>query len=320
VKTRAAAISFLLLTCGYVTAFALVETRRNLAGLDAFMGSLPVVLSLTANGWAARFLRWQWLLRRSGHRLPVWPSLLSYLAGFAFTATPGKLGELVRMRYFAAIGVPAAKVLSAFVYERACDLLVVCMLAALAFGNSSLLGLAAAFVCVMVGAVLLFALRPGLLTWALARTQGAGLRRLARLIRFLRDGLAGCRVWLRLPDVLLSVLLGTVAWATTSLAMVYLSSQLGFPLPLASGLGIYPLAMLVGAASMLSGGVGTTEATIVTLLARAGVPWTDATLVAVGARLGTLWFAMAAGLLAIIWLEYRGSRSTATLDQARSTE
>lgn len=311
---RTAAVSFALLTCCYVGLFGVLEARRNLQGLGQFAGALPVLLSLTAVGWVARFLRWQWLLRRAGSRVPAGAALLAYLAGFAFTATPGKVGELVRMRYFAAYGVPAWKVLGAFVYERACDLVVVLLLATLAFHDPGVFAFAAAFVGGMVAVVLLLALRPALLTHAQVRLQCAGRRRLARLARLLRNGLAGCRVWLRPADLVLSMALAVVAWSTTSLALVYLAGSMGVDLPVLSGLGIYPLAMLVGAASMLPGGVGTTEAVIVTMLAARGVPWQAAAVVALGARLATLWFAMAAGLLALGWLEYVRARGKPAAD------
>ena len=305
---RTAAAAFALLTCCYIGIFALLETRRHLQGLGQFLGALPVLLSLTAVGWVARFLRWQWLLRRAGCRVPAGPALLAYLSGFAFTATPGKVGELVRMRYFASYGVPHWKVLAAFVYERACDLVVVLLLATLAFHDPRLFALATAFVGGIVAIVLLFALRPAVLTHAQVRSRRAGHRRLARLARFLRNGLAGCRLWLRPADLGISVTLALVAWGTTSLALVYLARSMGLALPVLSGLGIYPLAMLVGAASMLPGGVGTTEAVIVAMLAARGVPWQAAAVVALGARLATLWFAMAAGLLSVGCLEYARAR------------
>ncbi len=65
--------------------------------------------------------------------------------------------------------------------------------------------------------------------------------------------------------------------------------------------------MLAGAASMMPGGVGSTEVTIVALLAVFGVSTGQATLAAVGIRFATLWFAVLCGLAACGVLERRGS-------------
>jgi uncharacterized membrane protein YbhN (UPF0104 family) len=68
---------------------------------------------------------------------------------------------------------------------------------------------------------------------------------------------------------------------------------------------IYLLAMLVGAASMLPGGVGSTELTIVILLGLYGVATPTATLVAVGIRFATIWFAVLVGFFCLGLLEIR---------------
>jgi uncharacterized protein (TIRG00374 family) len=69
-------------------------------------------------------------------------------------------------------------------------------------------------------------------------------------------------------------------------------------------LGIYPLAMLVGALSFVPGGVGTTELAIVLMLDRLGIATADAIAVAVAARLVTLWYAILVGALAMIRAEF----------------
>jgi len=66
---------------------------------------------------------------------------------------------------------------------------------------------------------------------------------------------------------------------------------------------IYPLSMLAGAASMLPGGVGSTEVTIVGLLSMHDVPIGLATLAAVGIRLSSLWFAVVCGFMSLLGME-----------------
>ncbi len=62
---------------------------------------------------------------------------------------------------------------------------------------------------------------------------------------------------------------------------------------------------------MLPGGIGSTEAAIVSLLVVSGVIASSAALAAVGMRIATLWGAIAWGLARLLWLEY-GSRPEKT--------
>ncbi len=317
-KARAAAVGMGALSLAYLAAFVWLEQRRDVAGLRQLAEAAPLLVSLTALSWAARFARWQWLLRRLGHRPAVGAALPAYLTGFAFTATPGKVGELVRIRYFRGLGVPAGHVLSAFVFERACDLLVVLALAAISLHGSVLFAPAAAFVLVLVAILLIIARQPVLLSSTIPWLRKAGCRRCARLARLLRDGLAGSRAWLNAPDLVVSCACGLLAWSATSLTLLYLLSHAGVAVPALAAFGIYPLSMLVGAASMLPGGLGSTEAAIVALLGVHNVPWQTGALLAMAVRLATLWFAVAVGFVALAWLEVRALGDGR--DQARSTE
>jgi uncharacterized protein (TIRG00374 family) len=273
--------------------------------------SLPVLLALSCLAWLARFARWRWLLARAGNHTKWKPALLGYLAGFAFTATPGKVGELIRIRYFSFQGVPGWKVLAAFVYERACDLLVVLALACLAVDQMGLIAVLTGFVGTVLAVLACAAYKPHLFTGFLVCLRRRRLTRMTRVVRTLRDGLSGSRRWFNALDVLVSMSLGLVAWGAISLSFVYLILQMGVALPIPSGLAIYPLAMLVGAASMLPGGIGSTEAAIVVLLTASDVPLDLATFAAVGIRIVTLWFAIACGLLALGFLELSTMKNVA---------
>ncbi|MFZ3223540.1 MAG: lysylphosphatidylglycerol synthase domain-containing protein, partial [Rugosibacter sp.] len=96
---------------------------------------------------------------------------------------------------------------------------------------------------------------------------------------------------------------GLAAWGLTSLAFVYLLVQLKINLPILAAIAIYPLAMLAGAASMLPGGIGSVEATIVVVLSLYGVSVGVATLAAIGIRLATIWFSVVCGFIALAILE-----------------
>ncbi len=304
-NVRRAVVGFLLVTVAYLAALAWADSRNQVfSALPRLVSALPLLAAMSLLSYVVRYARWRWLLTRAGFRTAVVPGFLAYLAGFAFTATPGKVGELLRIRYLVPRGVPADRVVAAFVYERAFDLVVVLFLASLSILRSSVFLLALAFVFAFVAIVVLIATHPDWLDRSSARFKLDERGAPARFVGTLRDGLALCRTWATLADASVAVVTGIVAWSITSASFVWLLGALDVPLATRPAFGIYPTAMLAGAASMLPGGIGSTEAAIVALLAVAGVPLALATLAAVGIRLASLWFAIVCGFIAVATLEW----------------
>jgi uncharacterized membrane protein YbhN (UPF0104 family) len=288
----------------YLTMLLLVDARKGFFEfLPLALAQLPVLMSLALLSYGLRYARWFYLLHLSGNHVPLWRGWLAYLSGFAFTATPGKVGELVRIRYFGCLQVNASRVMSAFVFERALDLVVVLGLASLWIADPQMLGLAAAFVCVVLMSICMLVYRPAWTGTLAAGFAARGWFRLARLFHFMADAFVGCRVWLKPWPLLVSVLCGVCAWSVTAYLFVHLLNALRLDVPLLAAFSAYPLAMLAGAASMLPGGVGSTEAAIVVQLQWHGVPLAIALLAAVVVRLGTMWFSVLCGLVAVLVLE-----------------
>lgn len=300
-----ALISLAIVTAAYLGVLVWLDGERGVfALLPTLASAMPVLLALTVASWLLRYARWWWLLRMAGHPLKGWRSLAAYLAGFAFTATPGKVGELVRIRYYGRQGVPAETVVAAFVFERMLDLVAVLLLAFLGWGAfGGIYTTLLIFVTVVVAAVLVCAFFPALLQAIGDRLVAWSMPRIAAVVRTVCAGVVGLRQWLTVGRVLKALLLGIAAWGVTASAFAWLLSELGMALPWQRALAIYPAAMLAGAASMLPGGLGSTEAVIVALLSDQGVALGLASLAAVGIRLATLWFAIVAGLIAVIRLE-----------------
>ena len=75
---------------------------------------------LAAVNYALRFLRWQFYLRKVGvTNVSARDSLQVFLAGFALTVTPGKLGEAVKAVLLrASHGIPMSKTAPIVIAER----------------------------------------------------------------------------------------------------------------------------------------------------------------------------------------------------------
>lgn len=266
----------------------------TLAKLDG--GLLAWVLGCSVLNYLLRFMRWHVFLGHLGTRPALGTSLLIYLAGYAFTTTPGKSGEAVRSWWLRAHDVQLDDSLGALVMERICDLAAVLMLALLCL---SLLGARQGIL--LLGATsgcLLFALslRPVWLAALGKRLEG----RTGLMVRLVQTAIGAIlRAWrLVTPSMLgMGLLTGLVAWAAEGWGL-YLLVQAIHP-GIAPGLviGIYAASLLAGAISMIPGGVGGAEGAMVLLLGTIGLGSAPAMGVTMVSRLATLWFGVVVGAL-----------------------
>ena len=221
----------------------------------------------------------------------------------------------MRVRYFSPMGVPADQVIACFIFERVLDLIAVLLLLMLLVGTVP--GIPAAFSFVVVATAFVFVLVRYAGVWArlaqwLQHAQWAGL---ARFFLVIGQGLKGALRFFRPAELVICLSIGLAAWTMQSLGCVYLIGKLDILIPWLIAFSLYPLALLVGAASMSPGGVGTTEAAIIVVLTEFGVPVDRATIAAIGIRLSTLWFAIVLGFLAILVLEFVNRRSETTTNK-----
>src|SRR5262249_41272451 len=106
-----------------------------------------------------------------------------------------------------------------------------------------------------------------------------GGRRGRRLFARVRTALRHTARLFRLPIYAASLALALVGWFAESLAFALLLGALGTGLSLLPAMFVFTVAMIVGAVSMLPGGLGSTEATMIGLLLALGVDF-DRALVA----------------------------------------
>jgi len=278
--------------------FAPLARSWDLVALAAFCSLLNYML---------RIVRWHRYLARLGHSMPIAFVGLTYVAGFAFTVSPGKVGEMARARYYSRFGVSLPDVAGAFFVERLMDIIAVMALAVLILAAIPRYQFALWITGVLIVVALLIL---AVLPWT--RIAGA-IERNARLPRALLHlglgatrALDAARSLLSPIPLLWGFALGLFAWGLEGVGLYTLASV--FPtvhLGLAGGIGIYAVAVLVGAISFLPGGLGSTEAVMTALLSTHGYSVGEAFLITIACRIVTLWFAVGIGWIAVFALRNR---------------
>jgi uncharacterized protein (TIRG00374 family) len=257
---------------------------------------LPKVISLVILGVSFRIFRFYYYGRRLLWTVPFWSSTAIFIASLSLTVTPGKAGELLKSALLRAhYGTSVAESAGVLIVERLGDLLALLILA-----SSGLLlfsGLTSYFAPSVV-AVLLISVAPAtivhpLLQWS-ARYQR--VRPLAE--RLMRITLT-IGTLLKPEPLLIGFSLALAGWTSEAYAFAVLTQKLPVAFPLIAALSIVGLSAVVGALSMLPGGLGSVEAVMALLLTKLGVDLPSASMIVIVYRLCTIYLMTFVGFVVL---------------------
>jgi len=258
-----------------------------------------ILLALSLVNYGLRAVRWHLFAHSLGLRTSFGLNTSHYLGGFAMSVTPGRVGELVRVRWLARdAGVSLDRAFPVVLGDRACDLAALAILLSLSLVLAARGIEGAALIAIAALAAAYIALHPRLLARGaelLFRLTGHRAPRLfARLRRSARSLDAFARAHVLLP----ALALGIAGWAAEGYAFHLLLGWFGSDIGLWRALAIFIFSTLAGGLTGAPGGLGGAEAAMVALLALDGTPLPVAIAATAIIRLTTLWFAVAIGLLA----------------------
>ncbi len=289
---------------------AFADVAELLATVQRFEWPLlfPVV-GLTLINYGIRLVKWEIFLRQVGILdLPRRDSLGIFVAGFTMVMTPGKIGEFLKAYFIKRVhGASIARAAPVVLAERLTDGLAMVLLTLVGLASyptlrGAILGVGAA----LLALVALVQVRPA--ARRLLRWMGR-LPALSSLLPRLEETYESTRVLLAPSVLALSVALGFVAWGCEGVAYYLVLVGLGEaagPELLGQAVFILAASTIFGAVSLLPGGLGITDGSLVGLslwiveLERAA-----AVAGALLIRLATLWFGMALGVAALFVLRRR---------------
>jgi uncharacterized protein (TIRG00374 family) len=258
-------------------------------------------VALTSLNYGVRFSRWQWYLRMLDVAVPTRDSARIFVAGFVMSISPGKMGEVLKSALLAEQhGISVPRTAPIVLAERLTDLLALILIVAIA-GASQPDGLViAALGSLLVAAVLLPLLSRTIAS--LLFDVCARIPRAARLVPKLRDAYESTRTLLGGRALLVGTGIALAGWSLECVAtFVIVQGFDGASLtPMSAAFG-YAAPTIVGALSMLPGGLVATEATMASLFTRLGTNITPG--IASGTtllvRLATLWWGVSLGWIAL---------------------
>ncbi len=263
--------------------------------------------ALALGNYLSRWLKWEFYLARLGIRgVSKVDSLLTFLSGFVFTVTPGKVGEVFKsVVLFEIAGVPVARTAPIVIADRITDVIgvvVLIVLGSLGFsGGLVWAGAGMAAVLVLLVVVSNRALSTSII--GLVERLPGPFRRIGPKLHEAYDSLA---TLVRPENLVFPTLLSIGAWALECAALWIILLGFGQSTSLGLSTFFYATSTLAGALVPVPGGLGVTETSLQGQMQELGhVGPATATAAMILVRFATLWFAVLLGFLALTALRRR---------------
>ena len=291
-------------TIGLVTTTAILSASG--AGLAPVPRTFWAAIAAGALGicisFGIRTLRWVFLLRRSGVRIPIRDACIAYLSGFSLLLVPLLVGEAVVRAYIHhnRARVPPATTVAVNVWERVLDISAMAFIAAVAVASIS--GPGAAVIPAAV--FLITALRPFramALTWIVAAVNP--------IVRRVAPGHHGVSV-LDLADLsghgawTTAVVASIAAWALPGAALWALAASWQPAYGMAPAQLAYASSALSGGLAFAPGGIRVVGAALIANLTASGLADGSAAVTVLAIRLLTAGLATVLGGM-FVWLHLR---------------
>ncbi|MDU8942943.1 lysylphosphatidylglycerol synthase transmembrane domain-containing protein [Ovoidimarina sediminis] len=291
---------------GLAAATGWAETLEEIGKLTAWQ--VVGLLALSLVNYLFRGMRWHLFAMRLGLPTGFIQDLRHFIGGFAMSATPGRVGELVRMRWIRReTGWSFERTAPLVLVDRASDLVAMALILALALALSAgeiagampivILALGTAWIATHPSLLAAFALRSYRMTGRLPRIW-ARVRAASRSLAAFRGP------W----TIGFAAVLGTIGWMAEGYAFHLLLVWMGSDIGLWTAVAIFIFSALAGGLTGAPGGVGGAEAAMIALLTLEGVPLSVSVPATLIIRVTTLWFAILLGLLVFPLAERQSMR------------
>ena len=260
---------------------------------------IGVVFLLSTISYGVRFLKWEYYLQHLDIDIPLKTSLIVFFSGLMMVVTPGKTGEVWKAWFLRDLrSVSISQTASVVGAERVTDLIALSAFAFLGlfiYQRSSV---------VLISVILLFLLGISLLQWRTFSLRVLGWLETVPIIGSyaaeLEEFYESTYTLFELRPASIAFFISLVAWGLEGVALWVVLSGFSSEATLIAALFVFGLGSVVGAASLLPGGLAAAEASMVGMLIILGYTQTIAVSTTVIIRVGTLWYGAILGTCVFI--------------------
>ena len=293
------------LVIAVVAVFVGLAVYADLPDLLDHVSSIPpeywlMALALALANYVLRLVRWHYYLALLGIRIGLGASTAIFLAGLSMVLSPGRVGELAKSYFLKEkLDVPVAVSAPAVIAERVTDLGCVLLLSLWGLSLVPYGWVAGIVVAMAFGLFLLLGVTP----WGSGRVLRLPIP--GRWRPFIIESRDSFRRIFSPGPLAVALFLGLAAWFAEGCALWLLLEALDADVSLGQAVSIYAASTLLGAVTMLPGGLVGTEGGMVTLLQQLDLTRAAASSATLVVRICTLWFAVVLGVLGLAYVQWR---------------
>ena len=260
---------------------------------------LPIILILVTLSLIPIFIRWHFLLKNCEINIPLTKSIAVFLSGMAFDITPGQIGALMKSQILKiSSNIPRTKTAPIVFIEKLYDLIGAIIAAAMGIiilGMESYLIIIPILVLTIIFFFMYYRPASKLFFKRITKTKFFS-KYVENISEF--DKIVQKSTSVKVATI--CILLAVTYWFIISTAVYY--TLIAFDvntLDYLKVLAIYATSALLGAVSLIPGGVGIAEGTIAGLLTLEGIDISIALVLSVVIRVFTFWFVVVVGFISL---------------------
>jgi uncharacterized protein (TIRG00374 family) len=265
---------------------------------------LPILLLLSLGNYITRFFKWEYYLKIVEVTIPKIDSLSIFMSGLIMSVTPGKFGELLKSYLVKQINnSPISKTAPIIFAERATDFISLTILAIIGayyfnYGKTIILLIT---VIILAGLVLITNKKLSIkLLHAFSK-----IKFLSKHIQRITTAYDSSFKLLSFVPLILMTFLSIVSWGFECFGYYIILTNFDMTVDVLWAFFSYSFSTVVGAVSMLPGGLGVTEGSLTLMLVQKGFSNNDAIASTFIVRAVTLWFAVLVGAFSVLFYQKR---------------
>ena len=265
---------------------------------------LPILLLLSFGNYVSRFFKWEYYLKIIDVKLHKLDSLSIFMSGLIMSVTPGKMGELLKSYLVKQVnGTSISKTAPIVFAERATDFLSLTIMALTGayfydYGKN---------IIIIIGLIILTGLiiisNKKLFYKIISIISNFSF--ISKHILKISTAYESSSKLLALTPLLLMTLLSIVSWGFECFGYYLILTNFDLEIDLLWAFFSYSFATIVGALSMLPGGLGVTEGSLTLMLVQKGLSEHSAFAATFIVRAVTLWFAVLVGAISVLFYQKR---------------
>lgn len=263
---------------------------------------IPLILILAPLNYCFRYIKWNYYLKKINVHIKTRDNILIFASTLAMTVTPGKIGELLKSYLIKEnYNIPISQTVPLVIAERLTDVFSMIILASFGaliynYGRMVLFLISlciSIFICIVQS--------PKIID-EIINLLGK-IKYIKKYLVSIKDFYHNIYTVLKIKPLLFAIIIGIFSWSFEGVIIFFTLKAINIEISLLTSIFIFSFSLVVGAISMLPGGLFIAEGSIFGLLLLEGIPKDIAIITTIITRLSTLWLGVLIGIIALFLVQ-----------------